>query len=255
MEEQVSFTVKGQRLYGMLHLPQGRGPFPALSFFHGFSGQRMEPHRLFVKASRLLAQEGVASLRFDFRGSGESEGDFKDMTVASEIQDAKASLDWLGRQKGVDRRRLGVLGLSMGGFVASNLAAKDKRVKALVLWAAGAMASKMFPRYVHLAGDNRQRWIDQGYWDFGGNILGSGFLKGLEKMPSHLPQLARFQGPALVLHGDADASVPVSEAEVYRKTLKKAEVHILPGVDHTFNRSSWEKTLLTTTTAWLKDNL
>lgn len=255
MEKQVSFTVRGLKLYGMLHLPESRGPFPALSFFHGFTGQRVEPHRLFVKASRRLAKEGVATLRFDFRGSGESDGDFKDATVSGELEDAQASIDFLSAQDGVDENRLGVLGLSMGGFVASRLAAQDRRVKSLVLWAAGATAPRMFPRYVHLAGQNRHRWLEQGEWDFGGNVLGSRFLRDLERMKSHLPVLTRFKGKALVLHGDRDASVPVSEAEIYRKTLKKAKVQILKGADHTFNRSDWEKTVIDTTVHWVKKNL
>ena len=84
MEKQISFTVQGQKIYGMLHLPEGRGPFPALSMFHGFTGQRDEPHRMFVKAARLISKAGIAVLRFDFRCSGESEGDFRKMTISGE---------------------------------------------------------------------------------------------------------------------------------------------------------------------------
>jgi dipeptidyl aminopeptidase/acylaminoacyl peptidase len=255
MEKQLSFTVRGQRLYGMLHLPQGRGPFPALSFFHGFTGQRMEPHQLFVKTARRLASEGIASLRFDFRGSGESEGEFRDMTVSGEIKDAAASLDFLCGRSEVDKDRLGVLGLSMGGFVASRLASQDRRVKTLVLWAAAARASERFARYVHLTGRNPEKWIRQGEWDFGGNVLRSRFLKELGKMKSHLPRLSHFPGPVLVLHGEADAAVPVSEADAYRKTLRRAEVQVLKGADHTFNRADWETKVIETTVRWLKTHI
>ena len=54
--------------------------------------------------SRLLARQGIASARFDFLGSGESDGEFQDMTLSGEIADAGAILDWLGRVRGVDRR-------------------------------------------------------------------------------------------------------------------------------------------------------
>jgi hypothetical protein len=255
MEEQVSFTVHGQKLYGMLHLPKGRGPFPSVSFFHGFTGQRVEPHQLFVKTARRLAAMGIAALRFDFRGSGESEGNFRGVTVSGELEDASKSLDFLEKRPEVIKNRLGVLGLSMGGFVASRLAARDRRVKALVLWAAGAQPRRMFPRFIHTVHQGRQRWIQQGDWDFGGNVLGVGFLKDLEKMKSHLPALSRFPGKALVIHGQADASVPVSEAKIYRQTLKGAAIHILKGADHTFNRASWERKVVGTTVRWLRENL
>src|SRR5208282_4030624 len=97
-----------------------------------FGGTRVEPHRLFVKTSRLLAREGVASLRLDFRGSGESEGDFQSMTLSREIKDAKAALDFLRSQPGVNLERVGILGLSMGGYVAASVAAQDPSLKALV---------------------------------------------------------------------------------------------------------------------------
>ena len=256
MEKQISFTCVGQKLYGMLHLPEGKGPFPALSFFHGFTGQRFEPHQLFVKTARALAKKGIAALRFDFRGSGESEGDFLDMTMSGEVADALESLKFLRNQAEVDSNRLGVLGLSMGGFAASCVAAQDPGVKALILWAAGAQAAKMFPRYVHLTDQNKKKWMEAGSWDFGGNLLGKDFLEDLSAMEEPLEKLDSFNGKALVIHGDGDAAVPVSEAEVYRKKLgTKAEVHILPGADHTFNRRDWEEKVIQLTVDWAKKNL
>jgi uncharacterized protein len=256
IEEQIQFTVEGQRLYGMLHLPDGRGPFPALCFFHGFTGQRIEPHRLFVKTARKLAAEGFVVLRFDFRGSGESEGDFRDMTISGEIKDALASLDFLASQPQVDSSRMGVLGLSLGGFVASHVASQNRLVKTLVLWAAGARPPRFFPNYVHLAEKNREQWRKKGEWDFGGMVLGAGFLKDLKKVENLLPKLARFKGKALVIHGELDATVPVSEAEAYRKALgRRAVLHILKGADHTFNRKSWEEEVIDRTAKWLKQKL
>ena len=73
-EELIHFTNEDLRLYGMLHRPEGAGPHPAVMILHGFTGQRIEPHRLFVKLARQLVAAGIAALRFDFRGSGESEG-------------------------------------------------------------------------------------------------------------------------------------------------------------------------------------
>src|ERR1041384_2757106 len=162
MEKQISFTVQGQKIYGMLHLPEGPGPFPATAMFHGFTGQKIEPHRLFVKAARRMAQLGTAVLRIDFRCSGESEGDFRNMTISGEIKDAKAALDFLCRQPRIDKKRLGVLGFSMGGFVASFTASRDPRVKTLVLWAGGARTSTMFPSYIRMRPGRLKKWIRQG---------------------------------------------------------------------------------------------
>ena len=78
METPVVFDSKGQQIVGMLHVPNGRGRFPGALLLHGFTGTKTESHRMFVKLSRRLAEHGIASLRFDFRGSGDSAGEFEE---------------------------------------------------------------------------------------------------------------------------------------------------------------------------------
>ena len=93
-------TFKGKEEYGretdrilqswttterILHLPTARdASCPAVAFFHGFTGTKVEPHRIFVKTARELAAIGFYVLRFDFRGCGDSAGDFSEMTIGGE---------------------------------------------------------------------------------------------------------------------------------------------------------------------------
>lgn len=138
MEKPVVLENLGQQMIGMLHLPEVPGPVPAVAIYHGFTGTKIEPHRIFVKMARALNALGIAAVRFDFRGSGDSEGDFADMTVTGEISDAVKILDFLAGLPEVDASRLGILGLSMGGAVAATVAGIDERVKSLTLWSAVA---------------------------------------------------------------------------------------------------------------------
>ena len=68
----VAFTNHNQQLVGMLHIPDAPGPHPTVIFYHGFTGDRVENHFIFVKMARMLAKAGFVAMRFDFRGSGES---------------------------------------------------------------------------------------------------------------------------------------------------------------------------------------
>ncbi len=102
------------RLSAMLHQPAG--PVAQLVIMaHGFTGNKTETGRLFVDMARVLTGRGLAVLRFDFMGSGDSSEKFTDMTPLTEIADLHAVLDW-ARRRGY--RQVGVLGLSMGGAVA-----------------------------------------------------------------------------------------------------------------------------------------
>ena len=99
MEIPVTFRSERQPVAGVLHLPARRRPrVPAVLFLHGFTGTRVEFRRSFVRLARALAQTSVAGLRFDFRGSGESAGDFSTLTPSSELADARAALRFLQRQ-------------------------------------------------------------------------------------------------------------------------------------------------------------
>ena len=136
LETPVTFECRGQQIVGMLHLPAGRKRVPAVLLLHGFTGTKVEAHRMFVKLSRTLAQKGIASLRFDFRGSGDSAGNFEDLTLRSELADSLEAIKFLARHKRINSRRLGLVGLSFGGAVASYVVGRERtRFQGLVLWA------------------------------------------------------------------------------------------------------------------------
>ena len=94
----------------------GRSPQPpACDLGAWLYRHKSETGRLFVDTARALADRGLDALRFDFMGSGDSSGNFRDMTPLTEIDDLHAVLNW-ARRRGY--RRIGVLGLSLGGAVA-----------------------------------------------------------------------------------------------------------------------------------------
>ncbi len=255
-EELIHFTNEGLRLYGMLHQPEGAGPHPAVMILHGFTGQRIEPHRLFVKLARQLTAAGVAALRFDFRGSGESEGEFADMTILGEVSDALAGLDWLAAQSGIDPDRLGVLGLSLGGCVAAITAGRrPEQVRALTLWSAVARPERIFRRRMDdFPAEQRPIRVEGGY-DIGGNILGDAFLAELPQVQP-LAEVARYAGPALIVHGAQDDVVPPTDADAYEAALPgRVTKHIVAHADHTYNRASWEREVLQVSVDFFRSEL
>src|SRR5215831_11612603 len=97
----------------MVHRPavttqSRRCGMPGVVFFHGFTGDRMESHWIFVKCARALARHGIASLRFDFYGSGESDGEFSEVTLPGEVSDAETAVSFFRGQRGIAPDALGL---------------------------------------------------------------------------------------------------------------------------------------------------
>lgn len=123
MERYVECESRGLTLRGMLHVPDQRpGKVPFVILFHGFCDDRNEINFVHTELSRRLCERGIASVRFDFAGSGDSDGRFEDMTVSSEVEDGLAILDYVKSLDFVDQSRIAIHGLSMGGCVASMVA-------------------------------------------------------------------------------------------------------------------------------------
>jgi dipeptidyl aminopeptidase/acylaminoacyl peptidase len=243
---------RGQTMRGMVHRPADFSPsrrYPAIMMWHGFTGARVEPHRLFVKTARRLASEGFIVARFDFVGSGESDGEYVDVTPETEIADALTVIQWINGQPGVDRTKLALIGLSLGGLVSACAAARSGNIAALCLWAATASIMRSLGQRVT---PEAEAFLAQHGWvDWYGTVVGQGFFNSAARVDP-LQELQKYRGEALILHGDADPTVSLDHAEDYHRALPQSTLHIIKGADHTFNRMDWEKELIETTAQWLK---
>ena len=248
---------RGFTLRGMVHRPQSVPPgirLPAVVLCHGFTGTRVESHRLLVKAANALVEAGIVAVRFDFAGSGESDGEFVDMTPETEVQDAMNILQWLGAQSGVDRSKLGMIGLSLGGLVTACAASRTKLPAAIALWAATAnMGQRMNERATP---EMTAQLQEKGYVDSRGNMVGRGFYESALQIKP-LQEARQYAGKVLIVHGTEDQSVPVSEADEYAGAFAKCfpQLHIIQGADHTFNSQVWEADVIGTTVEFMRQIL
>jgi len=257
MEKPVTFENNGQQLIGILHVPDvlhSREKSPAIAMFHGFTGNKTEAHRLFVQAARNLCNAGFIVLRFDFRGSGDSEGDFEDMTVPGEVSDAERSIDFLIDQPQVDEERIGVIGLSLGGRVASILASKDRRIKSVVLLSPALGALK--ERFTSPIRDEALRRLRSGeaVKVSNGWYLKKSFFDTLDK-PVPLKVMSKIKAPILIVHGDNDQVVSIETSkkgyEIVKNLNGKNELYAVKGGDHTFSEREHTTEVIEKIREWL----
>lgn len=251
-EEYVTLELNAQKLKGMVHFPPGRGPFPAVALFHGWGGQRMEPHFIFVKLSRFLAKNKIVTARFDFRGSGESEGEFQEMTIPQEVEDGMKIIDFLAGHPLVNGEHLGIVGLSLGGCIARLVAIERDDVKCLVLWSAVADLEKLIKQ--KQTEEQNEELTRKGYTDSGGNKIGKSFFANLSQVKK-LETLSTYQGEVLVIHGTEDQTVPLEHAYRFTEVLPSSRLKKIEGADHTYNRVDWEEDVLKETVNFFREKL
>lgn len=251
----ITLSNHGQQLVGMIHIPDDDESSPAVLMLHGFTGTRIESHFIFVKMARRMAEAGYFVMRFDFRGSGESEGEFREVTVPGEVDDAEKALAWLRQRPEVDPERVVLLGLSMGGCVAAAVAGEDERTAGLILWSAIADLMEI----VQTAGSQRAAAEQppsnqpEETLDFGGNLIGLPFIETIGEIKP-LQSLQDFKRPVLIIHGTEDQTVPPEHAERYYQVLGPghAELHWIAGADHTYSSYAWEENVFSLTLDWLR---
>ena len=129
------FSLQGHHgtLKAVLQYPN-KAKYPLVILMHGFNANK--DMFLLRVLSDELEKKGIASVRFDFNGHGESDGNFEDMTILNELEDARKVYEYISTKPQVIS--VSLAGHSQGGLVASMLAGElgDKKIKTLVLMAA-----------------------------------------------------------------------------------------------------------------------
>ncbi|MCS6861733.1 MAG: alpha/beta fold hydrolase [Abditibacteriales bacterium] len=281
MEQPITFASHGCRLFGILHLPDGGTVARAVVFLHGWSGYRTGPHQMFVRAARRLEREGMAALRFDFRGRGDSEGVMEHATLATMVEDTHAAVAWLVEQTGVGHVTL--LGICSGSEVAFGAATLHPAIDSLALWsapifAAEASVEREIKKKAFYLKEYGRKLFRAATWRklFTGALqprsiarvlLGRSGGENIEgAQPGQLPQgfrrqtlerFKQFRGDVLLIYGTND---PVTnEALAWyiarcREISIEPTIHLVTGANHSYYALAWEREVIERTATWLTNS-
>lgn len=246
------------RLAGTLTLPAGRGPFPAIvtltgSGAHFRDGNRTpeHPYRPFRQIADALAACGVATLRLDDRGVGESEGSADAATAEDTAADAAAAVRVLRARPDVDPGRITLLGHSYGGEIAPMVAAGDPTLAAVVLLGGPARPFRETMRYQHryriwsdpsIPPDGREAALAEAMRQQAANVAASteAWRRSIQDRDP-LPVARQLRMPVLILHGLTDRAVDPEDARLLEDAIRaggnrRVTRRMFPGVNHHFQR-------------------
>lgn len=227
--ERHAVAVAGGRLCLVLHVPDRATRVPCVVACHGLGASKDSDKYLMLGAA--LPAAGFALARFDFRGCGESTGVEAETTIATRIADVGAVLAHLRRHPAL-AGVFGLLGSSLGGFVALHVAAAD--VRAVVTWNAPAHLGELL--------DDRR-----------GDRPGIGAAL-IEEIATHRYDTTP-AGVArhLIVQGDMDDVVSVEHAAVlHARAAEPCELVVIRGGDHRLTEPAHRRQAVDVTLAWFQ---
>ena len=231
------YTLEGKAVEAISFRPAGGGPFPGLLLVPGYQNTAAD----FIRMGTALAREGFACLAVTQPGWGRSQGE-PDFVGPRTLRVLRAGFVKLEREPYVDRKRMGIFGYSRGGMAASLLAVDFGDVRAAV-FGAGIYDFKKEYDETEIAGIRAKMEQE------------TAMTAVAIRQRSSILRMDKLRCPVLILHGERDDRVPVSQALLLRDRLealkKDFEIQLFPERGHDIG----SRNILTCTTDFFKRRL
>ena len=225
MRQKVEFISGEHKLSGLLETPESDVKFYAL-FAHCFTcGKDIAAAS---RISRALVRKGIAVLRFDFTGLGNSDGDFANSNFSSNIRDLIAAADFLRTTYQAPRL---LIGHSLGGAAVLNVAQQVEEAMAIVTIGAPSDAEHVAHNFA-LQVDDIEKY-GKAEVNLAGRVftIEKQFLDDIKRYDTS--RIGNLRKALLVMHSPIDSTVNISEAEkIYQAALHPKSFVSLDDADH-----------------------
>lgn len=240
-------------------LPKGRRPVPAVVMLHGTGSNKDEAGNGYLMLAPKLAAAGIAAVRVDFPGSGDSAASYELYSNTVAVSDAEAVAAYAAGLDGIDGKRIGIMGWSQGGTDALLAAGSSDTFKSVLTWAGALVIGDMADAAM------RAEAVEKGYtwmrFEWREPLkLGKKWIDEADSMDV-LSYAAKARAPICSIHGTLDDTVPFSDSEKVQSVAKnrKSRLVAIEGADHTFNVFSGDlskyEELAAATVAWFEETL
>lgn len=197
--------------------------------FHGFTGNKTEHAGHFRNFSRILFNNNISSIRLDFYGNGESDGEFKDFTFDTLIEDSEEIIQYA--KKNYKNKEIVLLGYSMGGAVAAMMSYKHPEIEKIILWSPAGNITNIISKYYNERPKNKL-----------GNVFLNGSFELSKDMYDSVLQydtygnFDKYDGKVLIIQGEKDLAVNPKVSRKYNDLAKNSEYILMPFAGHGYDK-------------------
>ena len=259
-ETQVYVQADGYEIPATVVVPLGKDDeqFPCVVMCHGYGSNRHEAGNGYDILAPLLAEKGIATIRYDYKGCGDSEEDYIDFTFDDAIEEAMLCYEYMTARSDINNMAMGIMGWSMGGGVALLTAGQYDMFDSVLTWAGACYDGSINEEEYETA---KSEGYYEATFDWREPLKQSAaYYESMQKLDVEA-SVANIKAPILAINGTEDTTVPPQTAEKIIKASenKDSEVYLLKGADHTFNIFSGDMTafdeLCEVTVEWFVNTL
>ena len=235
-EQKLSFDFyRGEQTSAVLALPEAATKKIVL-LIHGFMSNKDSETNLTL--TKRFLSKGIATVRLDLFGHGESFGLFQKLTLSRCLHQVEGMIAWI-KENGYEA--ISLVGSSFGGLIAIHTASKHPELVSLALKC--PVSNYPILWQTRLGKSGMAAWEKDGLFSFifddKKGRLEYGFYNDLLKVHTYT-DAATIKSPTLIVHGDADEDVPVDQSIRLYDTLRimrpQKELVLIPGADHGFEK-------------------
>jgi len=223
---------------GLHHL---NGSKKIVIFLHGFTGNKNEANFSFSRQAKLFDKNNIDSIRFDYYGSGDSDGQFEDMDFDDLIIQGNKIIDYV---KSLDYEEIYLEGMSMGGALAIKLA--NPTIAKLILISPAInmleLTTNIFNNSLILPNSNA---------DLKSLELSKKFFESVKNVDL-FENVTQLVIPTIIIQGTKDEAVPYENALIVNKKITNSKLVTVNGCDHLYSSAKYMNILFTSILEFIK---
>ena len=236
-----------EKLSYILDLPKKGSNFPGIILCHGFAKAKSD--KKFVQLSKALTKQGIAVFRFDFSGHGFSEGSIENLDIVFQAEEIKSAYDVFLQNKKINKKKIIILGHSLGALSVVLFQLKYKLAKGLILVSPALCQKELIKKWytkqeIYLW--RKQEFLETKKGRLGIKYLNQALLKDWQNTAS------RIKIPVLLIHGKKDEDIPVKYTKnLFSKLNCEKTLKIIESAEHHFKNKQSRDKLIKIVVDWI----